>query len=125
MARRSTFAEVTSDATMQGLLAWAHGNDVDLLDAYTGALAETEDGSALFAGPLLRVSGRKEGGDRGGSCTDRSRTAGRDVQVVCRRTASVIFLEDELSVRKDWNFFCICPSFLFFLFTRGGCFFTE
>lgn len=40
---------------MQGLLSDAHDGNVDLLDAYTGALAEREAGSAMFAGPLLQV----------------------------------------------------------------------
>lgn len=66
----SSFDEITSDADVQGLLAQAHGNDVDLLDAYTGALAETEDGSALLAAPLLRVSG----GNGGEHATIRFRT---------------------------------------------------
>lgn len=39
---------------MQELLSSAYG-DVSNLDAYTGAIAETEEGNALFAGPLLRV----------------------------------------------------------------------
>lgn len=59
LSRFASFSEITSATTVQEILADAHGNDVDLLDAYTGALAETEDGSGLFAGPLLRVS---EGG---------------------------------------------------------------
>ena len=39
---------------IQGRLADTYG-DVEQLDAYVGALAENEDGSGLFAGPLLRV----------------------------------------------------------------------
>lgn len=38
------------------LLSDAYGNDLDALDAYTGAVAEQDDdGSTLFFGPLLRV----------------------------------------------------------------------
>eukprot|EP00904_Undaria_pinnatifida_P011388 jgi/Undpi1/737/HiC_scaffold_10.g04201.m1 len=50
----TSFENITSDATVQGLLEGAYG-DVDRLDAYTGALAENEDGSGLFVGPLLRA----------------------------------------------------------------------
>lgn len=39
---------------MQDLLSDAYG-DVDSLDAYTGAIAETEDSSSMFASPLLQV----------------------------------------------------------------------
>lgn len=56
-SRVNSFAEITADTAVQDMLAQAHGNDLDLLDAYTGALAETEEDNALFAGPLLRVSG--------------------------------------------------------------------
>ncbi|CAM9782649.1 unnamed protein product, partial [Ectocarpus sp. 12 AP-2014] len=55
LSRFDAFAEITSDTTVQTTLSAAYGNDVDLLDAYTGALAETEEGSGLFAGPLLRM----------------------------------------------------------------------
>ncbi|CBN76582.1 peroxinectin precursor [Ectocarpus siliculosus] len=55
LSRFDSFAEITSDTTVQATLSTAYGNDVDLLDAYTGALAETEEGSGLFAGPLLRM----------------------------------------------------------------------
>ncbi|CAB1109758.1 unnamed protein product [Ectocarpus sp. CCAP 1310/34] len=55
LSRIDTFTEITSDTTVQATLSAAYGNDVDLLDAYTGALAETEEGSGLFAGPLLRM----------------------------------------------------------------------
>ncbi|CAN0588159.1 unnamed protein product, partial [Laminaria digitata] len=54
LSRVTTFEDITSDGTVQGLLEDAYG-DVELLDAYTGALAECEDGSGLFVGPLLRV----------------------------------------------------------------------
>eukprot|EP00903_Cladosiphon_okamuranus_P012613 g11801.t1 len=55
LSRVSSFVQITADTAVQGLLAQAHGNDPDLLDAYTGALAETEENTALFAGPLLRA----------------------------------------------------------------------
>lgn len=74
---------------MQELLAGAHGNDIDLLDAYTGALAETEDESALFAGPLLRVGGRKEGTDRGGMPRSTQARPAATYKFVDRRTAAV------------------------------------
>ena len=54
LSRVTSFENITSDDTVQGLLEDAYGK-VELLDAYTGALAESEDGSGLFAGPLLRV----------------------------------------------------------------------
>ena len=50
----ATFAEITPDETTQEILLSAYA-DVDMLDAYVGAVAEKENGSALFAGPLLRV----------------------------------------------------------------------
>ena len=53
-SRVRTFKEITSDGVIRKRLADAYG-DVNLLDAFTGALAENEDGSGLFAGPLLRV----------------------------------------------------------------------
>lgn len=53
-SRVTSFADITADITMQELLSDAYG-DLNDLDAYTGAIAETEEGSALFAGPLLRV----------------------------------------------------------------------
>ncbi|CAN0378435.1 unnamed protein product, partial [Laminaria digitata] len=54
LSRVTSFENITSDGTVQGLLEDAYG-DVELLDAYTGALAEREDGSGLFVGPLLRA----------------------------------------------------------------------
>ena len=57
-SRVTTFEDITSDYMIQGRLANTYG-DVELLDAYTGALAENEDGSGLFAGPLLRVRWRQ------------------------------------------------------------------
>ena len=54
LSRVTTFKDIASDGTIQGRLKDTYG-DVELLDAYTGALAENEDGSGLFAGPLLRV----------------------------------------------------------------------
>ena len=53
----ATFAEITPDETVQEILSAAYGG-VDMMDAFTGAVAEEEGGSALFAGPLLRVSER-------------------------------------------------------------------
>lgn len=63
-ARVTTFQDITSDDMIQRRLADAYG-DVELLDAYTGALAETEDGSGLFGGPLLRVRAARGKGGRG------------------------------------------------------------
>lgn len=54
-SRIKTFEDITSDDTVQRLLADTYG-DVELLDAYTGALAESKDDTGLFVGPLLRVS---------------------------------------------------------------------
>lgn len=54
LPRASTFDSITSDDTVQGLLEGAY-DKVEMLDAYTGALAESQDGSGLFVGPLLRV----------------------------------------------------------------------
>lgn len=53
------FDEITPDETVQELLSLAYGADVDLLDAYVGAVAEKEEGSTLFAGPLSRVRGNR------------------------------------------------------------------
>lgn len=53
-SRVTAFEDITSDDMIQGRLADTYG-DVEQLDAYVGALAENEDGSGLFAGPLLRV----------------------------------------------------------------------
>lgn len=50
----TSFEGITSDATVQGLLEGSYGG-VDLLDAYTGALAESLDGSGAPVGPLLQV----------------------------------------------------------------------
>ena len=52
----ATFADITPDEMAQEILSTAYG-DVDLLDAHVGAVAENEEGSMLFAGPLLRVRG--------------------------------------------------------------------
>lgn len=54
LSKVTTFEDVTSDVTVQGVLEDAYG-EVELLDAYTGALAESKGRSGLFAGPLLRV----------------------------------------------------------------------
>lgn len=54
MQRVTSFADITADITVQELLSEAYG-DVNDLDAYTGAIAETEEGNALFTGPLLQV----------------------------------------------------------------------
>ena len=62
LSRVTTFEGITSDEAVQGLLEDSYG-DVDLPDAYTGALAENHNGSALLVGPLLKVRTRKpEGG---------------------------------------------------------------
>ena len=65
LSKVTRFENITPDATVQGLLEDAYGK-VDLLDAYTGALAENEDGSGLFTGPLLRVRNQGEGGSEEG-----------------------------------------------------------
>lgn len=54
LSKVPTFEDITSNVTVQGVLEDAYGK-VELLDAYTGALAESEDGSGLFVGPLLQV----------------------------------------------------------------------
>lgn len=52
-----TFADIISDETVEALLSTAHGGDLDLLDSYTGAVAETtSDGSSLAVGPLIQVT---------------------------------------------------------------------
>ena len=58
LERVTTFEEITPDDTVQGLLESSYGT-VDLLDAYTGALAERQSGSAVLVGPLLQVGIRK------------------------------------------------------------------
>lgn len=63
-SRTATFQDITSDDTIQGRLADTYG-DVEVLDAYTGALAENDDGSGSFAGPLLRVKLRPGAGEGG------------------------------------------------------------
>ncbi|CAM9507284.1 unnamed protein product, partial [Ascophyllum nodosum] len=54
-SRVAAFTDITPDKTAQGILSTAYDGDVDLLDAYVGAVAENEEGSTLFAGPLLRA----------------------------------------------------------------------
>lgn len=54
LPRATTFEDLTPDLTVQGLLEDAYGS-VEILDAYTGALAESQDRDGLFAGPLLQV----------------------------------------------------------------------
>lgn len=56
LSRATSFADVTSNEEVQLLLEEAYGNDLDLLDAFTGALAEgSGDASNGFMGELLQV----------------------------------------------------------------------
>ena len=104
----NSFAEITADTAVQGLLAQAHGNDVDLLDAYTGALAETEEDSALFAGPLLRVSEnqgqvvRARGGVSWGAAT-RPRT---DLRMYVRVVIKKNLLQEAARGRNTFTAVC-------------------
>lgn len=66
-SKATTFENVTSDVTLRGVLEGAY-DKVELLDAYTGALAESENGSGLFVGPLLRVRYQPGSGWVGGRC---------------------------------------------------------
>ncbi|CAM9342758.1 unnamed protein product [Discosporangium mesarthrocarpum] len=53
LERAESFADITGDITIQGLLSGAYGGDVDLIDALAGALAEGRPGHGL--GPLLQA----------------------------------------------------------------------
>lgn len=56
LSRASSFADVTPDSDVQALLEDAYGNDVGLLDAFTGALAEGNNlSTASVFGDLLQV----------------------------------------------------------------------
>lgn len=63
LSRVEDFSGITPETAVQDLLASIYGDDVNLLDAYVGALAEKEQGSAMFAGPLLRVRHEKKNVD--------------------------------------------------------------
>lgn len=53
----TSFADVTGAIEVQMILEDAYGGDIDLLDAYTGALAESSgDTYTGFLGDLLQVA---------------------------------------------------------------------
>lgn len=57
LSRAASFADVTTNEEVQLLLEDAYGSDVDLLDAFTGALAEgSGDATTGFMGDLLLVT---------------------------------------------------------------------
>lgn len=60
LTRATSFADITSNDDVRVLLEDTYGGDIDLLDAYTGALAEVNGGTinGLF-GDLLQASEAK------------------------------------------------------------------
>lgn len=58
MSRAATFADVTNSVEVQELLEATYGGDIELLDAFTGALAEGSDSSSHgVLGDLLTARG--------------------------------------------------------------------
>ena len=56
LSRATSFSDVTADTNVEALLEEAYGDDIGLLDALTGALAEGSNmSSSSILGDLLQV----------------------------------------------------------------------